>query len=86
MEMVRLTQFKHIQNTILLTIFIAGNLSPVSLLVAGHKILFYFVELVKSKSNTECFYNISSITFQLHIFKDISYILVGFLTMLMNHI
>lgn len=62
--------------------FIAGNLSPASLLVAGHKILFDFVELIKSKSNTEHFYNISSITF----LKDISYILVGFLTMLMNHI
>lgn len=82
MEMIRLTQFRSIQNTVLLAIFIAGNLSPVSLLVVGHKILFYFVELVKSKSNTECFYNISSITFM----KVISYILVGFLTMLMNHI
>lgn len=58
----------------------AGNLSPVSLLVPGHKSCFT-LQLVKSKSNTECFCNMSSITFM----KDISYILVGFLTMLMNH-
>lgn len=80
--MITLTEFRSIQNTVLLAIFTAGNLSPVSLLVAGHKILFYFAELVKSKSNTERFYNISSITFM----KDISYIAVGFLTMLMNYI
>lgn len=81
MEIIGLTQFRSIQSTVSSAVFIAGNLSPVSLLVARHKILFYFVELIKSKSNPERFYNISSITFM----KDISYILVGFLTMLMNH-
>lgn len=82
MEIIGLTQFRSIQSTVSSAMLIAGNLSPVSLLVAGQKFLFYFVELIKSKSNTERFYNISSITFM----KDISYILVGFLTMLMNHI